>query len=79
MEKERSWRETIEKNVARSWSVVEKQAHVEADPINPIVTADSGSAANWYAAIVKGAPDAAGIARKGIRTKAQELFTRSKS
>ena len=61
---DRSWRETVERNVARSWEVVEKQAHVEADPINPmllfwelnprlpddaIVTADSGSAANWYA------------------------------
>jgi pyruvate dehydrogenase (quinone) len=62
--RKRSWRETIEENVARSWSVIERQAHVEADPINPmllfwelnprlpedtIVTADSGSAANWYA------------------------------
>jgi pyruvate dehydrogenase (quinone) len=66
--KKRSWRETIEKNVARSWAVIEKQAHVEADPINPmllfwelnprlpdnaIVTADSGSAANWYARDLK--------------------------
>jgi len=66
--KKRSWRETIEKNVARSWTVIEKQAHVEADPINPmllfwelnerlpdnaIVTADSGSAANWYARDLK--------------------------
>jgi pyruvate dehydrogenase (quinone) len=66
--KKRSWRETIEKNVARSWAVIEKQAHVEAEPINPmllfwelnprlpenaIVTADSGSAANWYARDLK--------------------------
>jgi pyruvate dehydrogenase (quinone) len=65
---DRSWRETIEKNVARSWAVIERQAHVEADPINPmllfwelssrlpdnaIVTADSGSAANWYARDLK--------------------------
>src|SRR3569833_2663288 len=61
---DRSWRETVERSVARSWEVVEKQAHVEADPITPmllfwelnprlpddaIVTAASGSAANWYA------------------------------
>jgi pyruvate dehydrogenase (quinone) len=66
--KKRSWREKVEKNVARSWAVIEKQAHVEADPINPmllfwelnprlpgnaIVTADSGSAANWYARDLK--------------------------
>jgi pyruvate dehydrogenase (quinone) len=66
--KKRSWRQTVEKNVARSWTVVEKQAHVEADPINPmllfwelnsrlpdnaIVTSDSGSAANWYARDLK--------------------------
>jgi pyruvate dehydrogenase (quinone) len=65
---DRSWRQTIEKNVARSWAVIERQAHVEADPINPmllfwelssrlpdnaIVTADSGSAANWYARDLK--------------------------
>ncbi|WP_030167892.1 thiamine pyrophosphate-requiring protein [Spirillospora albida] len=61
---DRSWRETIEGNVAEWWDTVERQARVEADPINPmllfwelssrlpedaIVTADSGSAANWYA------------------------------
>ncbi|EFG75906.1 thiamine pyrophosphate enzyme, N-terminal TPP binding domain protein [Mycobacterium parascrofulaceum ATCC BAA-614] len=61
---DRSWRETIEKNVARWWETMDKEAHVSADPINPmrlyselspklpddaIVTADSGSAANWYA------------------------------
>jgi pyruvate dehydrogenase (quinone) len=66
--KKRSWRETIEENVARSWSVIERQAHVEADPVNPmllfwelnprlpddtIVTSDSGSAANWYARDLK--------------------------
>ncbi|MGW0246308.1 thiamine pyrophosphate-requiring protein [Nocardia goodfellowii] len=60
----RSWRETIEKNVQRWWQTVEHQAMVDAEPINPmrviwelsqripdnaIVTADSGSATNWYA------------------------------
>jgi pyruvate dehydrogenase (quinone) len=61
---DRSWRETIEKNVTGWWETMDRQALVEADPINPmrivselseripdnaIVTADSGSAANWYA------------------------------
>ncbi|MDN3292755.1 thiamine pyrophosphate-requiring protein [Streptomyces ficellus] len=60
----RVWREKIEKNVARWWEVMERRAAVDADPVNPeyvvhaldgmlpddaIITADSGSAANWYA------------------------------
>lgn len=62
--KARKWREEVESNVARWWQVMERRAAVEADPVNPeyvvhaldallphdaIVTADSGSAANWYA------------------------------
>jgi pyruvate dehydrogenase (quinone) len=62
--KDRSWREAVEGNVQRWWEVLERRAHVKADPVNPelvchelspllpdnvIVTADSGSAANWYA------------------------------
>jgi pyruvate dehydrogenase (quinone) len=65
---DRSWREGIEKNVARWWETMHKQASVSADPVNPmrlfaelspqlphnaIVTADSGSAANWYARQLK--------------------------
>jgi pyruvate dehydrogenase (quinone) len=65
---DRSWRQDVEGNVARWWSTVERQAKVEADPVNPmllfwelssrlpgnvIVTADSGSAANWYARDLK--------------------------
>jgi pyruvate dehydrogenase (quinone) len=61
---DRSWRESIEDDVARWWETMAMQANLEADPINPmrlfaelsprlpddaIVTADSGSAANWYA------------------------------
>jgi pyruvate dehydrogenase (quinone) len=61
---DRGWRESIEKNVARWWEVMEAEAMVEANPINPmrlfhelssrlpanaIVAADSGSSANWYA------------------------------
>jgi pyruvate dehydrogenase (quinone) len=61
---DRKWRETIEKNVASWWDTMDRQAKVEANPINPmrvvselsdripdnaIVTADSGSSTNWYA------------------------------
>lgn len=61
---DRSWRERIESNVARWWETMAKEAAVSADPVNPlalfaelsphlpddvIVTADSGSSANWYA------------------------------
>ncbi|WP_280387039.1 thiamine pyrophosphate-requiring protein [Nocardia wallacei] len=61
---DRSWRETVEKNVERWWQVVERQSMLDADPVNPmrvvwelsqripgnaIVTADSGSSTNWYA------------------------------
>jgi pyruvate dehydrogenase (quinone) len=61
---DRSWRETVESNVARWWETMERESMVSADPINPmritwelsavipdnaIVTSDSGSAANWYA------------------------------
>src|SRR5487761_161416 len=65
---DQSWREGIEANVARWWEVMEAEAMVEADPVNPmrlfhelsvrlpgdaIVTADSGSSANWYARQLK--------------------------
>jgi pyruvate dehydrogenase (quinone) len=65
---DRSWREDIEAKVTRWWETMEKEAMVEADPINPmrlfhelstrlpadaIVAADSGSAANWYARQLK--------------------------
>ena len=60
----RSWREEIERNVARWWEILDARAHETADPINPqlvfqelsprlpdraILTADSGSATNWWA------------------------------
>ncbi|MEU6457084.1 thiamine pyrophosphate-requiring protein [Streptomyces sp. NPDC047065] len=60
----RAWREGIEKNVARWWEVMQRRAAVSAEPVNPeyvvhaldgrlpddaILSADSGSAANWYA------------------------------
>ncbi|OBF66867.1 thiamine pyrophosphate-requiring protein [Mycobacterium sp. 852002-51971_SCH5477799-a] len=61
---DRSWREGIEKTVARWWETMDKEAMVSAHPVNPlrlfselspqlpenaIVAADSGSSANWYA------------------------------
>ncbi len=61
---DRSWREEIEANVSRWWETMEKEAAVQTQAVNPlrlfaelsprlphdaIVTADSGSAANWYA------------------------------
>jgi pyruvate dehydrogenase (quinone) len=61
---DRAWREKIEKDVAGWWETMRREAMVDADPVNPmrivhelserlphnaIVTADSGSAANWYA------------------------------
>jgi len=65
---DRRWRETIEKNVAKWWKVMEQRAMANADPVNPqrvfwelskrlperaILTCDSGSAANWYARDLK--------------------------
>ncbi len=61
---DRGWRERVEKNVGEWQETVTRQAMLDADPVNPmrivhelseripedaIVTADSGSAANWYA------------------------------
>ncbi|MBP0438336.1 thiamine pyrophosphate-requiring protein [Tianweitania sediminis] len=61
---DRSWRASIESNVDKWWKSVEKKSLMEADPINPellfwelssrlpencIISADSGSSANWFA------------------------------
>ncbi|MFJ9770836.1 thiamine pyrophosphate-requiring protein [Kitasatospora sp. NPDC101157] len=61
---DRHWQRTVCDNTERWQEVMERRAGVEADPINPeyaihaldhllpddaMVTADSGSAANWYA------------------------------
>jgi pyruvate dehydrogenase (quinone) len=63
-----SWRKSIEDNVATWWKTLEERAMTAADPINPqrifwelspllpervILTADSGSVANWYARDIK--------------------------
>jgi pyruvate dehydrogenase (quinone) len=62
------WREEIEEGVREWWGVVEERSMSEADPINPqrviwemsprlpdncIISADSGSVANWFARNMK--------------------------
>jgi pyruvate dehydrogenase (quinone) len=65
---DRSWREGIEQNVERWWEILENRAMEDAEPLNPqrvyhelsprlpdrcILTADSGSATNWWARQLK--------------------------
>ncbi len=65
---DRSWRERIEKGVSAWWRLLEERAMTDANPINPqrvfwelsprlpdgcIISADSGSAANWFARDLK--------------------------
>ena len=65
---DRSWQDSIVEQVDEWWELMEKRAHDTADPINPqlvfwelserlpdrcILTADSGSAANWFARDLK--------------------------
>jgi pyruvate dehydrogenase (quinone) len=65
---DRSWQETIEDGVARWWRILAEQAAQPAEPMNPqavfetlserlpdgaILTADSGSATNWWARHVR--------------------------
>lgn len=65
---DRSWREDIEKSIRDWWELLEDRAMQSADPVNPqrvfwelsprlpdncIITADSGSAANWFARDLK--------------------------
>lgn len=64
----RKWRKKIEHNVASWWKLLEKRAMQDATPLNPqrvfwelsprlpdnaVITADSGSVANWYARDLK--------------------------
>jgi len=61
---DRAWREQIEGEVERWWAILDSRAMQDADPVNPqrvfhelsgrlpdrcILTADSGSATNWWA------------------------------
>lgn len=65
---DRSWRQTIERNVEHWWQALETRAMIEAHPINPqrvfwelssrlpdccMITGDSGSTTNWYARDIK--------------------------
>ena len=65
---DRSWRQTVEKNVTSWWEVLKNRAMNNADPINPqrvfwelsprlpekcIIACDTGSGTNWYARDVK--------------------------
>ncbi len=65
---DRAWREQIERGIEDWWTLIEERAMLSADPLNPqrvfhelslrlpegvILTADSGSAANWYARNIK--------------------------
>lgn len=65
---DRSWRQTVEKNISEWWQTVDDRANQSADPINPqlilqelspmlpdncILTADSGTSAFWYARNIK--------------------------
>ncbi len=65
---DRSWREEVEGNVERWWRILDEQAAQPADPINPqlvfhalsdrlpdgaLLTADSGSATDWWARHVR--------------------------
>jgi len=68
---DRGWREQLEQEIQEWWRLLEERAMQEADPINPqrlfwelndhlpadaIVSADSGSSANWYARDLKLGP-----------------------
>jgi len=65
---DRSWREEIEQNLDRWWEILEDRAQQPAEPVNPelvfhemsprlpdrcILTADSGSATDWWARHLK--------------------------
>ncbi len=65
---DRSWREKLEKKIADWWESVESKSMLDADPVNPelvfwelskrlpenaIISADSGSSANWFARALK--------------------------
>ncbi|MGI8613193.1 MAG: thiamine pyrophosphate-requiring protein [Nocardioidaceae bacterium] len=80
---DRSWRDDLESKIASWWRTMHAEAMVAADPINPmrlfaelspqlprdaIVTADSGSAANWYARQLRFGPDMRGSLSGNLAT-----------
>ncbi|MCW2984189.1 MAG: thiamine pyrophosphate-requiring protein, partial [Conexibacter sp.] len=65
---DRSWRAEIEAGVERWWRILDEEAHLPADPINPqlvfhelsarlpdraVLTADTGTATDWWARHLK--------------------------
>src|SRR6476660_3768305 len=65
---DRFWRENLESNISRWWETMHDEAMVSANPVNPMrlfaelstrlpgdamLSADSGSSANWYARQLK--------------------------
>jgi pyruvate dehydrogenase (quinone) len=61
---DRAWREQIEQEIERWWTLMDDRAHLDAQPLNPqlvfaelsprlpdrcLLTSDSGSATNWWA------------------------------
>ncbi len=61
---DRKWRQSLESEIADWWTLMDLRAHTKANPLNPqlvfyalssrlpdgaIITADSGSSANWWA------------------------------
>jgi pyruvate dehydrogenase (quinone) len=80
---DRAWREKVEENVAGWWDTMERQAMLDADPVNPmrivwelsrrlpenaIVTADSGSVVNWYARFLRMRGDVRGSLSGALAT-----------
>jgi pyruvate dehydrogenase (quinone) len=80
---DRTWRDDIETKVTRWWENMRAEAMVEAKPINPmrlfselsdrlpedaILTADSGSSANWYARQLKFRGDVRGSLSGNLAT-----------
>lgn len=80
---DRNWQEKIMAEVREWWGVLESRAHHKSSPVNPqllfwelskrlpqncILTADSGSAANWYARDVKMRPGMMASLSGGLAT-----------
>ncbi|HJQ44654.1 MAG TPA: thiamine pyrophosphate-requiring protein, partial [Jatrophihabitantaceae bacterium] len=72
---DRGWREGIESDVEQWWTIAERRALTDAEPINPmrlfhefskrmpdnaVISSDSGTAANWYARQLRFAPGVRG-------------------
>ncbi|WP_265517433.1 thiamine pyrophosphate-requiring protein [Nitratireductor luteus] len=80
---DRSWRDEVEKNVSDWWELMEERAMSAADPVNPqrvlwelsprlpencIISADSGSVANWFARDLKLRPGMKASLSGGLAT-----------